>query len=90
MITVYTKNHCPYCDMAKAHLTKNNIEFETVNITEDEHAREFIMYEGHRTMPQLYYNGKLFVEGGYHGLSKLTETEIKEKIDILTGNLGSL
>jgi hypothetical protein len=28
------------------------------------------MGEGHRTVPQLYKDGKLLVEGGYTGLAK--------------------
>ena len=39
------------------------------------------MSQGHRTVPQIYQDGKLFVEGGFTGLSKLTESQLKEKLN---------
>ena len=79
MLTVYSKAHCPFCDQAKALLKKKNIAFEEVKIDEDSTARQFIMEAGHRTVPQIYNNGMLFVEGGYTGLAKLTEEEINQR-----------
>lgn len=70
MITVYSKAHCPFCDKAKALLKLKGIAFEEVRIDQSSEAREFIIGEGHRTVPQLYKDGKLLVEGGYTGLAK--------------------
>ena len=72
MLTVYSKNNCPFCVQAKALLAKNSIVFEEVKIDENPDAREFIVAEGHRTVPQIYKDGKLLVEGGYTGLAKQT------------------
>jgi len=72
MLTVYSKNNCPFCVQAKALLVKNSIAFEEVKIDENPDAREFIVAEGHRTVPQIYKDGKLLVEGGYTGLAKQT------------------
>jgi len=80
MLTVYSKNHCPFCDQAKALLKKKNIAFEEVKIDENTDARQFIMEAGHRTVPQIYRDGKLFVEGGYTGLARLTEEEINQRL----------
>lgn len=77
MLTVYSKNHCPFCDQAKALLKNKNIPFEEIKIDEDAVAREFIVTEGHRTVPQIYHRGKLFVEGGFNGLRKLNEDQLK-------------
>ena len=52
-------------------------------------AREFITEQGHRTVPQIYFQGKLFVEGGFQGLSKLSTDEIRTRMG-LTENLGTL
>jgi glutaredoxin 3 len=89
MLTVYSKKHCPFCDRAKALLTNKNIAFEEIKIDEDVQAREFIMEQGHRTVPQIYFEGKLFVEGGFQGLSKLSTDEIRTRMS-LTDNLGTL
>jgi len=89
MLTVYSKKHCPFCDQAKALLKSKDIAFEEIKIDEDTQAREFIMAAGHRTVPQIYHNGKLFVEGGFQGLSKLSTDEIRTRMG-LTENLGTL
>lgn len=83
MLTVYSKDNCPYCVQAKNLLTKRNIVFEEVRVDLDPDARQFIVNEGHRTVPQIYHNGKLFVEGGYTGLAKLTEDQIIAKLQQL-------
>jgi glutaredoxin 3 len=70
MITVYSKAHCPFCDKAKALLKLKGIEYTEVRIDEDAEAREFILEQGHRTVPQIYRDGELLVEGGFQGLSK--------------------
>ena len=84
MLTVYSKNNCPFCVQAKNLLTSKKIEFNEIKIDEDIEAKEFILEQGHRTVPQIYLNGKLFVEGGFQGLSKLTEDQLKEKLNVIT------
>ena len=70
MITVYSKSNCPYCVQAKNLLKQKGVAFEEINIEETPSAREFIVSEGHRTVPQIYQDGKLLVEGGFTGLAK--------------------
>ena len=84
MLTVYSKNNCPFCVQAKNLLKAKNIEFKEIKIDEDAEAKEFILEQGHRTVPQIYFNDKLFVEGGFQGLSKLTEDQLKEKLNVIT------
>ena len=86
---VWSKYHCPFCDQAKALLKNKDIAFEEVKIDENTDAREFIMGQGHRTVPQIYFEGKLFVEGGFQGLSKMSTDEIRTRMR-LTENLGTL
>jgi len=81
MLTVYSKNHCPFCDQAKALLNKKNIAFEEVKIDENPDARQFVMEAGHRTVPQIYKADKVFVEGGYNGLAKLSDDELKQRLE---------
>lgn len=82
MLTVYSKNHCPFCDQAKALLNKKNIPFNEVKIDENTDARQFIVEAGHRTVPQIYKGDQLFVEGGYTGLAKLSDEDIKQRLEI--------
>jgi glutaredoxin len=82
VITVYSKNQCPYCDQAKAYLKSKNISYREIKIDEDPEAREFVVAQGHRTVPQIYMDGKIFVEGGWQGLSKMTAEDIQSEIDL--------
>ena len=80
MLKVYSKNNCPFCDKAKHLLTTKNIAFEVVNIEEQPEAREWLMAQGHRAVPQLYLGESLLVEGGYQGLTKLSDEELTARL----------
>jgi Glutaredoxin and related proteins len=82
MLTVYSKNNCPFCVMAKNYLQSKNINFREINIEQDPEAREFIQKQGLRTVPQIFMDGKIFVEGGWTGLSKMTAEDIVAEIDL--------
>ena len=74
-VKVYTKNACGYCNMAKNLLKSKNITFEEVNIQDHPEAREFVINEGHRTMPQIYINEKNV--GGFDQLKKYDLSNIQ-------------
>ena len=78
MLTLYTKDNCPYCDGAKAILNSMQEEYVEIDINEDG-VRDWLKERGHKTVPQIYWNEQLLVEGGYTGLSKITVTELQEK-----------
>ena len=80
MLTVYSKNNCQYCVQAKALLSSKNVPFQEIKIDSQPEAREFIISQGHRTVPQIYRGNSLFVEGGYQGLTKLSDSELKERL----------
>ena len=82
MIILYSKTVCPYCVNAKNYLKSKGIEFREINIEQDAEAREFIVSEGHRTVPQIYYAGKLLIEGGWTGLSKMSTADIRSEIEL--------
>lgn len=82
MLTVYSKNNCPFCVMAKNYLQSKNINFREINIEQDTEARAFIQQQGLRTVPQIFMDGKIFVEGGWTGLSKMTGEDILAEIDL--------
>ena len=71
-VIVYSKNMCGYCVQAKNWLKNKGIEYKEINIEEQPEAREFVISEGHRTMPQIYIDGKSV--GGYTELVKLDES----------------
>lgn len=51
MITVYTKPACVQCEQTKKLLTKNGLEFETIDITEDTAAYDKVVALGFQSAP---------------------------------------
>ena len=82
MLTIYSKTVCPYCVNAKNYLKAKDIPFREINIEQDAEAREFIQKQGLRTVPQIFMDGKIFVQGGWSGLSKMSAEEIQSEIDL--------
>jgi glutaredoxin len=73
MITVYSKNQCPFCDRAKALLESKGIPFNVINIEEQPEHRETLVDLGLRSVPQIFKDGVL-LPGGYQGLAGKDET----------------
>lgn len=57
MITVYTKPACVQCEQTKKLLTKNGLEFTTVDITEDAAAYDKVVAMGFQSAPVVITDG---------------------------------
>ena len=66
--------------MAKQYLDTHGFEYEEIRVDTNPEAREFLISEGHRTMPQIYNNGKLLVAGGGQALIKMQPEMVRELI----------
>jgi len=68
--TVWSKNQCPYCVMAKNLLRSNGVEYEERNISEGPWTKEQLLeaVPHASTMPQIILDGNLI--GGYDQLNK--------------------
>jgi glutaredoxin len=73
MITIYSKNNCPFCDRAKALLESKEVPFNVINIEEQPEHRETLVDMGLRSVPQIFKDGVL-LPGGYQGLAGKDET----------------
>jgi len=64
---VWSKDHCPYCDQAKALLKQKGIEFEERNMSRD-WTREQLLeaVPAARTVPQIFIDEELV--GGFNEL----------------------
>jgi glutaredoxin len=72
MLTIYTKDNCPFCDRAKALIESKGIEYTTINVGIRTEAREFLVDQGLRSVPQIF-NGDALLQGGYQGLASQPE-----------------
>ena len=66
--------------MAKQWLDKNGFVYEEIRVDTNPEARQFLIDQGHRTMPQIYHKGKLLVEGGGQALVRMNPNTIRELI----------
>lgn len=66
--------------MAKTLLQENGFMYREVNIEEVYTAKEFIIENGHKTVPQIYFNNEVLVEGGYVGLTKTNLQHLRERV----------
>lgn len=72
MIKIYSTPSCPYCHQAKDFLKEHNIEFEDVNVAEDEKARdEMIEKSGQMGVPVIDIDGEIIVGFDKAKLSEL-------------------
>ncbi len=78
---LYTTVACPYCDRAKALLTRRGWAYEEIDLTSDPEARAALVARtGLRTVPQIFLDGVLL--GGYDELHALDRTgELQRRYD---------
>ena len=69
MITVYSKNNCPFCVQAKRLLESKNVAFKEINIEDVPEARQMLLDKGLRSVPQIF-NEEELIPGGFQGLNK--------------------
>jgi len=58
-VEVYVTNYCPYCTRAKGLLDKRGIPYETIDVSNDDAKRKWLVdVTGRRTVPQIFIGGK--------------------------------
>lgn len=78
-IKIYTTDYCPYCKKAKALFSQLGLNFEEIDITENEDdAMDNLMAKtGRSTVPQIFINDKFI--GGCDDLYALQKSgELQE------------
>ena len=83
-ITVYSKQFCPYCVMAKRLLVSKGANFTEIKVdSDDEMMKKMMADSGQRTVPQIWI-GQTHV-GGYDDLAELQQ---KGQLDALLAAEG--
>lgn len=73
MITVYTKDYCPYCIQAKNLLDSIGATYQEIDVTHDHDMLiEIVKKSGMRTVPQIFVNDACL--GGYSDIAALHES----------------
>ena len=76
-ITMYTGPMCNFCDAAKRLFSRNNLEYDEIDISSKDGLRDEMIKKanGKRTIPQIFFDNQHV--GGY---VELRELEKKEKL----------
>ena len=69
-IVMYSKETCPFCEMAKEWFDEHNIKFDLI-IADDEKRNWLRETYNVKTVPQIFIDGKYF--GGYRELMENAE-----------------
>ena len=78
-VVVYVTDYCGYCLKAKNLLRKKNIEFEEIDMTNNDELRSYVMKaSGRWTVPQIFINDKPI--GGASELYELNSTGEFDKL----------
>ena len=67
-VEIYTKDFCIWCDRAKDLLNSHSIDFNEINISDDDTRTKFYENIGNnvKTVPQIFIDGQRV--GGYQDL----------------------
>jgi len=60
-VIVYTSSTCPYCTLAKNHLTEKGVSYVEKNVSTDKDARKELMAMGHMGVSVFVINGQEIV-----------------------------
>ena len=73
-ITVYSGPMCNFCDAAKRLLTRNNLNYNEIDISTKEGLRDEMTKRanGRRTIPQIFFDD--YHVGGYQEFRELEKT----------------
>ena len=78
MITIYGKEQCPYCDMAKKSCEQAGYDYEYKQLGTDFDREEMMnTFPTARTFPQIIVDGEKI--GGYQQLQQWHDTDWNEK-----------
>jgi len=70
-VKVYSTSTCPYCTMVKDFLKKSNIEFEAIDVGQNqEKAQEMMNKTGQMGVPVLDIDGQIIVGFDKEAISK--------------------
>ncbi len=83
-VTVYTKQHCPYCVRAKHLLARKGVAYEEVSVEGNDDLRVWLAETtGQRTVPQIFAGDRPL--GGYTDVAAL---DAEGKLDPLLRGEG--
>ena len=84
-VTIYTKDYCPYCKMAKAVLQRKGTIFQEHSVSDNPDLFETMVKraQGRRTVPQIFIGGV-----GIGGADELSLLQERGQLDFILPDNG--
>lgn len=81
LITIYTKNNCTQCRMAKKIMDRSGVEYEEINIDKNPDYIPFLKEKGIASAPAIFYgNDEDFIVGFQpEKIKKLAKVMVKKQ-----------
>jgi glutaredoxin-like YruB-family protein len=80
MVKIYTTTNCVYCKLAKEFFNKNNIEYQELNVGNDEKFLKEMTDKSHQMgVPVIEINGEIFV--GFNRAEIANALGLKNNLD---------
>lgn len=80
-VVIYTTNYCAFCVRAKALLRSKNVNFEEIDVTNDERLQEEMKRKsGRKTVPQIFIDEK-----SVGGFDEIKELDVVGELDRILG-----
>ena len=85
LVTVYGKSNCPFCDLSKKLLEKNNYQVDYISLDDEDSRKEFYKRVSEElkgpvmSVPQIWI-GKQYI-GGYNNLAEYIKNKNEIKFD---------
>lgn len=81
-VTIYRTQYCPYCDRAERLFDSLDVDYEEIDVTEDDETRqELVDRTGQKTVPQIFIDGESV--GGYDDVKALKDSgELQDMLDL--------
>ena len=80
-VVIYTTNYCSFCVRAKALLRSKNVNFEEIDVTNDERQQEEMKRKsGRKTVPQIFIDGK-----SVGGFDEIKQLDVAGELDRILG-----
>ncbi len=78
-VIVYTRDYCAFCRHTKALLNSKGVDFEEIDISQDEALQEKVwLSSGRKTVPQIFVDGRPL--GGFEEIRELDASGELDKI----------
>lgn len=78
--------HCKGCRDLADHLNAVGVDYVIVDIQKNKQAAQLMLKYQIKTVPQIFYEGQIFVRGGLRSIKTMRKNEIINRMKLIKEN----